>query len=198
MNKSIQYNFIAKHLSSCIIVHWLWTVEISGGGPCPRLHESCILTPSDRCGVSSLNFGRALSPDSVFYPPLQKLSKRFNGIISKRSRSPTNPLGRLVVVEICMGSDDARQSSLPALRIQLTRGVIFCCTEVKNVNFRVKQIFFFKCVWIWLYHDKFNYDPRKGKNTFNLHLKNFNKIQISHQNDRLSVQIWLRWQSISL
>ena len=47
----------------------------------------------------------------AFYPPLKELSQRFNGIISKLSRSPTNHLGSLarLVVEICMGSDDARK-----------------------------------------------------------------------------------------
>ena len=47
----------------------------------------------------------------AFYPPLKELSQRFNGIISKLSRGPTNHLGSLarLVVEICMGSDDARK-----------------------------------------------------------------------------------------
>ena len=63
-----------------------------------------------------------------------------------------------------------------ALR-QLPRWVIFCCTVIKNVNFRVKQKFVLKCVWIWLYHDKFNYALRKGENTFILHLKISTKLK---------------------
>ena len=57
------------------------------------------------------SWARSFAQLYAIYPPLKELSQRFNGIISKLSRSPTNHLGRLarLVVEICMGSDDARK-----------------------------------------------------------------------------------------